>query len=612
MSPSTTTADPPPLSALFLIEFDVKAGYTLLWKQAASPEIQLDDVVEFKSLPSGLHEVPSDLVYFVHEGGYAGLSAFANAKVDDEDLRNARMLAVGVLVPLSYGRLGRAWQHTAGVQELAQQLAVDMTKTALLEAYWKAHAANLPGAPNATADSAHVPAPLSSPSTSTFGASASLEINHPAYSITRLLDSFGPLIFPLFRASLLRKRILISCHAPVHEVNDFVYDLSILSNIPSSLTDILPPGSPTQCLRPLFTIGVHDIPLLASNLESLRTRTPDDTGSGWIACTTDSIFACKQTLWDVLVTLPSPSTATRPDNLKQWPTLQTSSGAPIKASQRDLRRYTALKAGLAQLSAPQPPSTTSTSPDHGDQEFPRRASIVPPPEASDTTIAELVEPMTWTALAYTGFMWWASAGEQAHSIALDEEAADATLLANLISPAPAPGPPPGSAPHTRYRDNDADQDTPPHHSPHASRRASLSAPAPTSLQDPPTRTNLAIVAYFHRLTAQILGVAADVAATTLASPSAVEVDCSALDAGDDAGDTSPAGAGDYDDEHLLVLDDSLESRGTRVGSHVLEAMGLDVWSVADTNFVESVMDMYFERSVRIETKGVEVCGVRVC
>lgn len=44
---------------------------------------------------------------------------------------------------------------------------------------------------------------------------------HPAWSLAALLDRFGPLIFPIQRAALLRKRILISCHAPVHQVCDF-------------------------------------------------------------------------------------------------------------------------------------------------------------------------------------------------------------------------------------------------------------------------------------------------------------------------------------------------------------------------------------------------------
>jgi hypothetical protein len=111
--------DLPPISALFLIDFDVKAGYTIKWKQAV-PGLELEGVVEYKSLPSGLHTVSDDLIYFVHDGGHAGLSAFINTRTDDEAARNARMIAVGILVPLSYGRLGRAWRHAEALKKMAE------------------------------------------------------------------------------------------------------------------------------------------------------------------------------------------------------------------------------------------------------------------------------------------------------------------------------------------------------------------------------------------------------------------------------------------------------------------------------------------------------------
>lgn len=38
---------------------------------------------------------------------------------------------------------------------------------------------------------------------------------HPASSLPDFVESFGPLIFPLYRAALLRKRILIMAEAPV-------------------------------------------------------------------------------------------------------------------------------------------------------------------------------------------------------------------------------------------------------------------------------------------------------------------------------------------------------------------------------------------------------------
>ncbi len=137
--------DRPPIAALFLIEFDVRAGYTIVWKQAV-PGLDLGGAVEYKSLPSGLHAVSEDLVYFVHEdgsggngeanaagssspsarpssgnnAGYAGLSAFVNLPTEEASARYARMIAVGILVPRSYGRLGRAWRHAESLLGMAR------------------------------------------------------------------------------------------------------------------------------------------------------------------------------------------------------------------------------------------------------------------------------------------------------------------------------------------------------------------------------------------------------------------------------------------------------------------------------------------------------------
>lgn len=225
----------PSISALFLIDFDVKAGYTIIWKQAV-PGLELDGVVEYKSLPSGLHTVSDDLIYFVHEEGYAGLSAFINSPTDEEESRHARMIAVGVLVPLSYGRLGRAWRHAEGLKAMAAHLALDRKQTQVLEEYWDKCGTRDPSRqPGPIKDS-----PLSSPafarrpslksharnrSASEGAALISSEPRlspfHPAWSLNNLLDTFGPLIFPIHRAALLRKRTLISAHAPVHEVCNF-------------------------------------------------------------------------------------------------------------------------------------------------------------------------------------------------------------------------------------------------------------------------------------------------------------------------------------------------------------------------------------------------------
>ena len=108
---------PPAIAAAFLVRFDNRKGYTLTWRKAQEV-VQLEGVVEYKSLPSGLHNVEEDLVYFVHDE-YAGVSAFLNQPATEAE-RSARMLAVGVLVPLEHGRMGKSWRHAEGLKGLAR------------------------------------------------------------------------------------------------------------------------------------------------------------------------------------------------------------------------------------------------------------------------------------------------------------------------------------------------------------------------------------------------------------------------------------------------------------------------------------------------------------
>ncbi|KAF6807098.1 duf2347 superfamily protein [Colletotrichum musicola] len=591
----------PPISALFLIDFDVKAGYTIVWKQAA-PGIELEGLVEYKSLPSGLHTVPDDLIYFVHDGAHAGLSAFVNTPCDEEEARHARMIAVGVLVPLSYGRLGRAWRHAEGLKEIAAKLAQDRKNTAVLDEYWKNN--------KATPETEQERPPMDSPSVS-FSAEAAqpkkanhnrnrsasdghallppghrLSPYHPAWSLTTLLDTFGPLIFPIHRAAMLRKRILISCHAPVREICNFVYNISVLSNIPQNVAELLSPTSSSQRLRPLFTIGVHDIPFLVEDFEASKRRkydskdaVADEAGSGWIACTTDSILAMKDTLWDMLITMPPPYAPNAKE--KVWPTVECPRGVPVKATQRDLRRFRALKNGLARLTATTPrPITAESTRSETSTSFKLTTGAFPTSDhESDESLDKIVEPLSWTALAYSGFMWWASAGEQARSEEQEEAAHDAALLADLGL---TPHTPSMSMPKRRGSGNARDS------------IGSVASRGSIGPDDDEARTELAIIAYFHRLTAQILTVMADV------------VESAEDRYEDDEDDETEA------EDTPLRSDGESELRSVRVDSPALEGMGLDVWNAHDADFVKELMAKYFDRKPCIEGKGVEVCGVRVC
>ena len=55
----------------------------------------------------------------MHDDEHTGISAFVNKSTDEWE-RNALMIAVGALVPLSRGRLGRSWKHAESLKKLAE------------------------------------------------------------------------------------------------------------------------------------------------------------------------------------------------------------------------------------------------------------------------------------------------------------------------------------------------------------------------------------------------------------------------------------------------------------------------------------------------------------
>lgn len=178
--------------------------------------------------------------YFTHDD-YAGLSAFIN-NPDEQAERAARMLAIGVLVPLEHGRMGRIWRHAEALKGLARyQVKISPFKTSAhqirsqiknvkdttaLEKYWEKYQA-LPGhgqvqTPYDSTEQFGTQQPngyrksrTMSTATTYVSTNHSLAPHHPALALLDSIRLFGPLIFPLYRAALLRKRILFVTDTPV-------------------------------------------------------------------------------------------------------------------------------------------------------------------------------------------------------------------------------------------------------------------------------------------------------------------------------------------------------------------------------------------------------------
>jgi len=100
---------------------------------------------------------------------------------------------------------------------------VDPNKTGPLENYWNQYRIQDVLRPE-TSDSQSNFAPRKGRSLSTATAVLADQIlppEHPALSVLEYLDTFGPLVFPLHRLALLRKRILLVKSPPVQLTCDF-------------------------------------------------------------------------------------------------------------------------------------------------------------------------------------------------------------------------------------------------------------------------------------------------------------------------------------------------------------------------------------------------------
>ncbi|KAJ5493718.1 hypothetical protein N7463_009805 [Penicillium fimorum] len=603
---------PPAIAALFVISFDIRAGYVVSWKRT-TPGVEVEGVVEYKSLPSGLHNVTEDLVYFVHEQ-YAGISAFLNHPATEAE-RNAKMFAIGVLVPLSTGRLGKSWRHAPGLKELTLKYAENMSDMQHLCDYWDTY--KIGGS-----DSSAPESPLDSPLSLRFRPSEqpdqsrnrafsdamvletfrpALTPFHPASSLPDFTECFGPLIFPLYRAALLRKRILFIGEAPVHTSCNYVYDLSLLASLPNSLLQLLPDDRiPPLRPRPLFNVGIHDIPYLSSFDPSRNIMDPE-TDPSWIACSTDTVLTMKPDLFDVLITLPAPySQQTAERAFPKITLVHNTGGKPnqaqhiqLKATQRDARRYAMLRRGLRQFSNDRP-----TSPDQ-DQ------------DRSDTgstySSSPVVEPISWTRLAYTSFIWWASAGENRDGLSEEEEEQqieqDSRLLASVESLA-----------HPPYN------------------TTSNSGLPRNPLHEDQQPREVALVAYFRRLTSQIfVTLAGAIARYDSDLDDDAYNDAPYIDEDDDAeASLSMSRQSIHADEGsspLLRQRSSVSgspSRGSRAGDRGggandtvtitvadMAEMGLDVWSATDRVFVEELVSLWWNRGAKVDSARIRCCGISV-
>ena len=409
--------------------------------------------------------------------------------------------------------------------------------------------------------------------------------HHPATTLLESLKLFGPLIFPVFRASLLRQKILIVTDAPVeftcnlglssfigfilHSNSHSVYNLSILSSISpqtSSASGI--PDAFHSKLRPLFTIGVSDITSLQQDARD-RSDTAT-TEQGWVACTTDDVLSTKPELYDLLVLMP-PSQSQQsharafPKIVKSSPSLNKNFPRNgLKATQRDLHRYLHLRHGLGQF---EPSHVTDLSKPSSDDDDNASISSV---SSTYSTHRTVVESTSWSRVAYTSLVWWASAGDRRGGLAELEEM-------------------------------EAEQD--------------LSLLQDEGENEDETR-EVALVAYFHRMTRLIFQTIAEAIARADGldgdEDSYHDEDDPSEDGsvGDDNASTDQEFSGEQDETEALLQKEE-EQPVVEISQEDMVMMGLDTWSASDKQFIEELTMLWWGRQAHVRAATVECCGLRI-
>lgn len=365
-----------------------------------------------------------------------------------------------------------------------------------------------------------------------------------------------------------------------------VYNISVLSGIPASAID-LPPLEPLPTrLNPLFSVGVHDISVLATGCRTSDlspSPTSDDPGYGWVACTTDDIIAQKPHLYDILVTLSPPYSARAIEKI--WPRLSSKQSPELKATQRDYRRYRTLRRDLHTYNSINVPYASATAdPEASPTALPELNQQDAFDDVSSTIDERLIEPQSWSALAYSSFMWWASAGEKRTD--LDEESDhDSALLRDFEGRS-------GSA-HGK--------------SPQRSMSASGTFKSLGAGMAEDVGLEMALIAYFHRFTSLMFRVLAEVVDRGNGHESEFRDDDEI--GNEDAGLQQAIGADSRAEDGEMLL---RENGTVYVSIEDVTRMGLDVWSESDRKFVEELVRFYWGREVIVEGGRVECCGIRVC
>lgn len=259
--------------------------------------------------------------------------------------------------------------------------------------------------------------------------------NHLIFGLRTMFEVLGPLVYEIWKLSLLRKRIIFyvvpekgsvisvqerqEAEKPLLKIEDmckFIYSLSLISSISKKLKRVLL-KSEVQNLNdvdfnpPLYNLCVNDIDFVKN------------VSGGFLACTTDQILLEKHNIYDYCVRIPF-----NLDQSGEKPTIFSSEdpSKSLYASHRDLETFLFVKQYMKASTV-----SSGTEMETSRASFTSMSSLITPVVSAvgqrpmnkatdaDSYYMELAERISLQEMVWQGISWWATAGES--SKATDEK-----------------------------------------------------------------------------------------------------------------------------------------------------------------------------------------------
>ncbi|KAK6458664.1 uncharacterized protein RJT20DRAFT_7830 [Scheffersomyces xylosifermentans] len=454
--------------AIFLVQFDVKSGYQLVWSRTSVPDFDFSGL-EFKVLPSGIHELEKTTILVSHYSGsklYYGLGRFRQYVVDESDdvnnnnsstkttnsnksvdRKNVRMYSLGVVCDPKTRSDKSAWKPNEFISNGWEYIDVlDNTLVSFLEAqkyddlkpfeqlYDRIVAQTPVGA-------SHLAVPLT-PSSS--GASLNVispNVNyHLLTTLPTLLKTLGPLLFVIYKQSLLRKRILFfnkhqhtsdansiekdgykdneddENNNEIHDdkfftYNAFDYLISLISIIPQDIETISKDEKSNYYSQPIYNIGLNDL----STNDLIKVK-------GYVGTTNDEILMYQNDVYDVGILLDENVTVFAREDVADS---AVDSNKRIRATQKDYSKFKLIYKPLSSCTDKKNgiffTNHTNMSTDDLNSIYTAESATtadvftdttsVDNPEEPNWWLQYATEPVSWRESIWSAFAWFASAGQ---------------------------------------------------------------------------------------------------------------------------------------------------------------------------------------------------------